>query len=127
MTRERKPRLAAVVNPECVLLELEAGLRALESKLQTLPEETPDLVIETLTNQFVSLRLQIAKMPAQGIGGAAVKLRQLLAAITEIGADIGSTLADEPTVRTALEAAERLARDSGALIHDSAAKGGRLH
>jgi len=38
-----------------------------------------------------------------------------------------STEWDEPTLRTVLEAAERLAHGGGALIHDSVAKGGRLY
>ncbi len=71
--------------------------------------------------------MQIAEMPAAVIGGVVVKLRQVLATITELGTDIRSTEWDEPTLRTALEAAERLARGGGALIHDNAAKGGRLY
>ncbi len=68
------------------------------------------------------MRMQIAETPAAGIGGIVVKLRQILATITELGTDIRSTEWDEPTLRTALEAAERLARGSGDLIHGSAAK-----
>ncbi len=127
MTREQKPHLAAVANPDAELFEIEARLRALEAKIEGLPEETPDVVIEPFVEQCVTLRMQIAKTPAQGIVGVAVKLRQLLATITELGCDFGSTEWDEATIRTALEAAERLARGGSPLIHDSAAKGGRLH
>ena len=128
MTREQKPGLAAVVNPDAELLEIEARLRALEAKMEALPEEkNVDLVIGILADQCIPLRMQIAEMPAVGIGGIVVKLRQVLATITELGTDIRTTEWDESTLRTALEAAERLARGGGALIHDSAAKGGRLH
>ncbi len=126
MTREQKPHMAAVANPDAELLEIEARLRALEAKMEGLPEETPDVVIEPFVEQCVTLRMQIADTPAHGIGGVAVKLRQLLATITELGCDIGSTEWHEATMRTALEAVERLAR-SGVLIHDSAANCGRLH
>ncbi len=71
--------------------------------------------------------MKIAEMPAAGIGGIVVKLRQVLATITDRGTDIRSTEWEEPTLRTALEAAERLGRGGAALIHDSAAKGRRLH
>ncbi|MCZ6467315.1 MAG: hypothetical protein O6829_08600 [Alphaproteobacteria bacterium] len=71
-------------------------------------------------------RMLIADTPAQGIGGVAVKLRQFLATITELSAAIGSTEWDEPTIRTALEAAEHLARDGGYLAGDGAQNGSRL-
>ena len=122
MTREQKPHLAVVANPDAELLAIEVKLRAVEAKMEGVPEETPDLVIGVLAEQCVPLRMQIAEMPAVGIGGVVVKLRQVLATITELGTDIRSTEWDEPTLRTALEAAERLARGDGALIHDSAAK-----
>ncbi len=126
MTREQKPGLAAVVNPDTELLEIEARLRALEAKMEGLPEDTTDEVIEAFAEDLVPLRMQIAETPAQGIGGVAVKLRQLMTTITGLGSLIGSTEWDEPTVRTALEAAERLA-GGGSPAGDGAPKGGRLH
>ena len=127
MTREQKLHLAAVVNPDSALLELEARKRALEAQMQALPEDkNVDLVIGILFEDFVPLRMQIAETPAQGIGGVAVKLRQLMTTITGLGSLIGSTEWDEPTVRTALEAAERLAGGGGP-AGDGAPKGGRLH
>ena len=48
MTREQKPHLAAVANPDAELLAIEARLRALEAKMEGLPEEIPDLVIGVL-------------------------------------------------------------------------------
>ncbi len=124
MTREQKPGLAAVVNPDSVLLELEARKRALEAKMEGLPEDkNVDLVIGVLADQCIPLRMQIAEMPAAGIGGVAVKLRQVLATITELGTDIRSTEWDEPTLRTALEAVERLARARDP-AGDDAPKGG---
>ena len=126
MTREQKPHLAAVVNPDSVLFELEARQCAMVSKMETLPEETTDEEIAAFAEDLVPLRMQIAEMPAQGIGGVAVKLRQLMMTITGLGSLIGSTEWDEPTVRTALEAAERLAGGGGP-AGDGAPKGGRLH
>ncbi len=126
MTREQKPHLAAVANPDAELLAIEARRRALEAKIVTLPEETPDLVIETLTNQSIVLSMQIARTPAQGIGGIAVKLRQLMATITELRYDFGSTEWAVATIRSALEAPERLA-GGGDPAGDGARKGGRLH
>ena len=110
MTREQKLHLAAVVNPDSALLELEARKHALEAQMESLPEDkNVDLVIGILFEDFVPLRMQIAEMPAHGIGGVAVKLRQLLATITELGCALGSTEWDKATLRTALEAVERLA------------------
>ena len=127
MTREQKLHLAAVVNPDSALLELEARKRALEAQMQALPEDkNVDLVIEILFEDFVPLRVQIAEMPAHGIGGVAVKLRQLLATITELGCDFGSTEWAVATIRSALEAAERLA-GGGDPAGDDVGKGGRLH
>ena len=127
MTREQKPHLVAVANSDAELLAIEARLRALEAKMEGLPEEeNVDLVIGVLAEQCVPLRMQIAEMPAAGIGGIVVKLRQVLATITELGTDIRSTEWDEPTLRTALEAAERLAR-ARYPAGDDARKGGRLH
>ena len=124
MTREQKPHLAAVANPDSALLELEARKRALEAQMQALPEDkNVDLVIEILFEDFVPLRMQIADTPAHGIGGVAVKLRQLLATKTELGCDFGSTEWDEATLRTALEAVERLA-DGGDPAGDGTPKGG---
>ncbi len=124
MTREQKPHLAAVVNPDAELLVIEARLRALEAKMEGLPEEkNVDLVIGILFEDFVPLRMQIADTPAHGIGGVAVKLRQLLATTTELGCDFGSTEWDEATLRTALEAVERLAGGGGP-AGDGTPKGG---
>ncbi len=124
MTREQKPGLAAVANPDAELLEIEARKRALEAKMQALPEDkNVDLVIAILFEDFVPLRMQIADTPAYGIGGVAVKLRQLLATTTELGCDFGSTEWDEATLRTALEAVERLA-GGGDPTSDGAPKGG---
>ena len=109
------------------MLEIEARLRALEAKMEGLPEEkNVDLVIGILFEDFVPLRMQIADTPAHGIGGVAVKLRQLLATTTELGCDFGSTEWDEATLRTALEAVERLA-GGGYPAGDDVRKGGRLH
>ena len=83
-------------------------------------------MIEAFAEDLVPLRMQIAETPAQGIGGVAVKLRQLLATMTELGSIVGSTEWDEPTLRTALQAAERLA-GGGSPDGDGAPKGGRLH
>ncbi len=66
-------------------------------------------MIGILFEDFVPLRMQIVDTPAHGIGGVAVKLRQLMATSTELGYDFGSTEWAEATIRTALEAAERLA------------------
>ncbi len=126
MTREQKHGLAAVVNPDAELLEIEARLCAMVSKMETLPEETTDEEIAAFAEDLVPLRMRIAEMPAQGIGGVAVKLRQLMTTITGLGSLIGSTEWDEPTVRTALEAAERLA-GGGSPAGDGAPKGERLH
>ncbi len=124
VTGERRPHLAAVANPDAELLAIEARLRALEAKMEGLPEEkNVDLVIGVLADQCIPLRMQIAEMPAAGIGGVAVKLRQVLATITELGTDIRSTEWDEPTLRTALEAVERLARARDP-AGDDAPKGG---
>ena len=122
MKRERGPRLAAVVNPDWALLELQAKFRDLETKIEELPEETPDEVIEAFVEPLVALRMQIAETPAQGISGIVVKLRQVLATITEYGSDIRSTEWDEPALRTALDAAERLARGAHVLTHDNGVK-----
>ncbi len=127
MTREQKPGLAAVVNPDAELLAIEARKRALEAKMEALPEDkNVDLVIGFLFEDFVPLRMQIADTPAHGIGGIAVKLRQLLATIAEPGYDFGSTKWAEATIRTALEAAERLA-GGGDPAGDNPRKGRRLH
>ena len=124
MTREQKPHLAAVANPDAELLEIEARKRALEAKMEGLPEDkNVDLVIGFLFEDFVPLRMQIADTPAHGIGGVAVKLRQLLATKTELGCDFGSTEWDEATLRTALEAVERLA-GGGDPAGDGTPKGG---
>ncbi len=124
MTREQKLHLAAVVNPDSALLELEARKRAREAQMRVLPEDkNVDLVIEFLCEDFVPLRMQIAEMPAHGIGGVAVKLRQLLATITELGCALGSTEWDQATLRTALEAVERLA-GGGDHVGDGKPKGG---
>ena len=128
VTGERKPHLAVMANPDAELLAIEARLRALEAKMEGLPEEkNVDLVIEILADQCIPLRMQIAEMPAAGIGGIVVKLRQVLATITDLGSDIRSTEWDEPTLRTALEAAERLARGGDALVHDNEMKSERLN
>ena len=82
-----------------------------------------DLVIEILFEDFVPLRMQIAEMPAHGIGGVAVKLRQLLATKTELRCPFGSTEWDEATLRTALKAVERLAGGGGP-AGDGTPKGG---
>ncbi len=128
VTGERRPHLAVVANSDAELLETEARLRALEAKMEGLPEEkNVDLVIGVLADQCIPLRMQIAEVPAVGIGGIVVKLRQVLATITDLGTDIRTTEWDEPTLRTALEAAERLARGGGEPAGDDARKGGRLH
>lgn len=124
MTGEQKLHLAAVVNPDAALLELEARKRAREAQMRALPEDkNVDLMVDILCEDFVPLRMQIAEMPAHGIGGVAVKLRQFLETKTEMRCPFGSTEWDETTLRTALEAVERLAGGGGP-AGDGTPKGG---
>ena len=127
MKRERRSRLAAVVIPDAALLYLQAKFRYLEAKMDGLLEETPDEVIAAFAEHLVPLRMQIAETPAQGISGIVVKLRQVLATMTDYGSDIRSTELDEPTLRTALEAAERLAHGAHDLTPDDGVTRDRLN
>ena len=108
-------------------MELQAKFRGLETKIEELPEETPDEVIEAFVDPLVALRMQIAEKPAQGITGIVVKLRQVLATMTDHGNSIRSTEWDEPTLRTALDAAERLAQGAHGLTHADGVKRDRLN